>query len=47
MLPSPGYRTIDTVDSGMRIVYTCPALASSVLSWSACGKAWTKRLTFP
>src|SRR5262245_18616792 len=27
----------------MRIVYTCPELASSVSSWSSCGKEWTKR----
>src|SRR4029450_8789109 len=27
----------------MRIVYTCPELASSVSSWSSCGKEWTER----
>jgi hypothetical protein len=27
----------------MRIVYICPELASSVSSWSSCGKAWTGR----
>src|SRR4029450_2790952 len=32
-----------TVDSGMRIVYSCPELALSVSLWSSCGKEWTER----
>ena len=35
--------TTHTVDLGMRIVHTCPELASSVSSWSSCGKEWTER----
>jgi hypothetical protein len=31
------------VDSGTRIEYISPELASSLSWWSSCGKEWTKR----